>query len=512
MAWLSGWDYRKSHALTGATGGSANYQVAIKVYKSAGTDGTEVVDGITMGKIYVGTHCRDDFGDIRFTDDDGDTLLDYWMEESVSGSYAIFWVEVKDSLLNNQSIYVYYSKSDATSISSGADTFLFFDDFASAIDWVNKWQSNSQGSYSIDAGKLKLANADVTNSITTKNNYNGIAVSIRLKVGTVAPHQGLLWLSNVAKAWTNKDLDYIILTAGTNTSRFQLILNGSGTDFYFTPDYSAYYHHIYKLPASGNATWDVYLAGVQKAVKTAAPLYRTVYWQMVAYNGGTSWADDIYIRKYVNPEPAHSTWGDQEEPFNVVTNDATSITISSAILNATIDACEVRGFDWGTQSGVYTDEWYESGTFEQGTLAHPLSPLPQGTTYYFRAKAKQVSAGNWVYGSEHSFITLIRLSITSTPPTTIDITVNTVPQITPFTADYIKNSSVVVVITQSEPVMVDGVKHYFEEWEDASTNKTRIITITGTSTINAIASYRKTFVLIITSLAVGTEFNLDVGV
>ena len=37
-------------------------------------------------------HCRTDFGDVRFTDDEG-TLLDYWIESKVDGEYAIFWVE-----------------------------------------------------------------------------------------------------------------------------------------------------------------------------------------------------------------------------------------------------------------------------------------------------------------------------------------------------------------------------------------------------------------------------------
>lgn len=80
--------------------------------------------------VYLNSKCRTDFGDIRFTDGFGNTPLDYWMEFEADSDNALFWVEIADDLSSlNRMIYIYYGKSDATSTSSGANTFVFFDDF-----------------------------------------------------------------------------------------------------------------------------------------------------------------------------------------------------------------------------------------------------------------------------------------------------------------------------------------------------------------------------------------------
>lgn len=48
-AWLEGWDYRKSHTITGSSAGQqTDYQVGIKVYDGAGTDGTESITGTVL--------------------------------------------------------------------------------------------------------------------------------------------------------------------------------------------------------------------------------------------------------------------------------------------------------------------------------------------------------------------------------------------------------------------------------------------------------------------------------
>jgi len=118
--WLTGWNYRKSHTINSATGAGTNYQVKIIVYKSTGTD--------TGQDVYLGADVRDDFGDVRFTDNDGESLLDYWIETFTSGVSATFWVEVQDDLSSsNQTIYIYYDKSDATTTSNGENTFSLFD-------------------------------------------------------------------------------------------------------------------------------------------------------------------------------------------------------------------------------------------------------------------------------------------------------------------------------------------------------------------------------------------------
>jgi|GEM_PF-5110522 len=85
--WLTGWKYRKSHEIIGSSAGAvSDYQIKIKVHYGSGTDSGE--------DVYLNGKCRNDFGDIRFTDSDGETELPYWMEKKVDGDYAIFWVKV----------------------------------------------------------------------------------------------------------------------------------------------------------------------------------------------------------------------------------------------------------------------------------------------------------------------------------------------------------------------------------------------------------------------------------
>jgi len=91
----------------------------------------------------------------------------------------------------------------------------------------------------------------------------------------------------------------------------------------------------------------------------------------------------------------------------VETVGATDVSSTSATLIGRITGTEtmtVRGFEWGTESGSYTDSWTEEGTFSPGTFSHQITGLDEGKTYYFRAKAYKPTLG-WIYGDELSFST-----------------------------------------------------------------------------------------------------------
>lgn len=75
MAWLAGWNFRKSRTLNGSADGElTNFQKQIlNVYKKSGIDDVD--------NAYCQNHCRDDFGDLRFTQSDGTTGIDYHIED-----------------------------------------------------------------------------------------------------------------------------------------------------------------------------------------------------------------------------------------------------------------------------------------------------------------------------------------------------------------------------------------------------------------------------------------------
>lgn len=131
MGWLSGYSYRKKIPITGQSGAGTNYQISLEVHSGSGSD--------SNGIVYLAGHCTDFPNDVRFTDDDGTTELDHWIEPG-TGTPRDFWIEVKDDLGNNQDFYIYYGKTGAASASNGVATFLFFDDGASDKSSSYTWR------------------------------------------------------------------------------------------------------------------------------------------------------------------------------------------------------------------------------------------------------------------------------------------------------------------------------------------------------------------------------------
>lgn len=154
------WGYRKSHMINSASNAGTKYQVRIICHYGDDTDDGE--------DVYLNGHCQPDFDDIRFTDDDGVTFLDYWMEEKVNGDYAVFWVEVQDDLSSQDAkIYLYYGNDAVSSASNGADTFLLFYNF----DNPNNMETGNYGFQ--DSGKSMEAVNSVTLGIYCQYESDG---------------------------------------------------------------------------------------------------------------------------------------------------------------------------------------------------------------------------------------------------------------------------------------------------------------------------------------------------
>src|SRR3989344_1203033 len=72
-----------------------------------------------------------DFSDLRFTEETGNTELNYWVEDKENGNNAIIWIKISESITQSPQtiIYMYYGNPSADSKSNGYLTFDFFDDF-----------------------------------------------------------------------------------------------------------------------------------------------------------------------------------------------------------------------------------------------------------------------------------------------------------------------------------------------------------------------------------------------
>jgi hypothetical protein len=102
--------YRKPITISNSAGALTDYQVLVTL---------DTASLITAGKM------RSDCGDIRFTDSDGTTLLNYWLESGCNTASTRIWVKVPSiPASSTKTIYVYYGNPSATSASSVQNTFI----------------------------------------------------------------------------------------------------------------------------------------------------------------------------------------------------------------------------------------------------------------------------------------------------------------------------------------------------------------------------------------------------
>ncbi len=169
---LVGWTYRRKITLTNPSASSlTDYPVAL-------TLNTQTL--ISQGKLQAG--CED----LRFTDDDGQSLLSYWLESGCGGSSTSLWVKVSTLPASaNKEIYLYYGQAEAPSGKSGIATFSFFDDFNDEAISGSLWNTSLTGTGSLteSGGAVSLhTNASTSSSseLLGKSSFgSGVAIRFR---------------------------------------------------------------------------------------------------------------------------------------------------------------------------------------------------------------------------------------------------------------------------------------------------------------------------------------------
>ena len=396
MGWLSGWQYRKSHEIDGSTAGAVtDYQVRIRVHYGSGTDSGE--------DVYLNEKCRSDFGDVRFTDSGGEALLAYWMEEKVDGDYAVFWVKVPSIPADpdKATIYIYYGKSDATYEGDGGQVFEFFDDFEDGVLDTGKW-TVLRGTWDEEVGYLKTASGDTVHIIRSTYSGGDYAIETRIKAVSGEHRTG-----GAASRIQDKDNYYRpYLKEAADEIEIRKIQGGS--DYTLVKTSKTLETNVwYRLTAAVYGT-TLKLTVDGTTISATDSAFSSGYAGL--YGNGTMNYDWFAVRKYVEPEPSHGSWGSEEEYAPIVsTQPPSNVTAISATLNGSVDAINdteivERGFEWGTEPGSYPNSWTETGSFGTGSFSHDLGGLQPNTTYYYRAKAKN-DKGKWGYGDEVSFTT-----------------------------------------------------------------------------------------------------------
>jgi hypothetical protein len=122
MAWYDpDWSYRKPLVITGGpSGAQTDFQIDLAV-------------------AHVTDHMQTDFDDLRFTQANGTTLIDAWLEVKTDNTSAAVWAEFPSTPANTveQTYYMYYGNGSAVSDWDGAATFAEFLDKNSTAGWTH---------------------------------------------------------------------------------------------------------------------------------------------------------------------------------------------------------------------------------------------------------------------------------------------------------------------------------------------------------------------------------------
>jgi hypothetical protein len=401
--WYStAWKYRKSHIIQSASGAGANYQVRIIVYQGSGTDTDE--------NVYLSAHCEDDFGDIRFTDSDGTTELDYWMESYTEGDKATFWVKVTHDLSSsNATVYVYYGNSEAPTTSNGANTFpdLFTDFPGDSLPSGWEVDGDTVGSMVIENSLLKL---------TARKEASGswLKRGVRTSSG--------VWTNDRALMYRIDSINYYPEV----TDRRRWFLGGEGYNSYLefqswgdktrVRDWGLYDEYSPCDFTDGDVVWlakesgndgvayfyvdgnlvDILDYGLDPG--HAFFDFTVVFNVQVGSNAmpdvDYTYIDWAAIRKFVYPEPVNASWGSEEGQYlslgtvasQVLDNGVVGAGWDGLFWDETIDGntnvtFEVRASDTLFAKDDVTPDWIDLGLANSPIT----SGLPSGRYMQWRA-------------------------------------------------------------------------------------------------------------------------------
>ena len=277
---------------------SWNTSKILKMYKTTSRN-----DIISLDK-----KCREDFGDIRFTDSDGNTLLSYWFEEVTLYDRAIAWIRIPTNLTSSSAtIYMYYGNSEATYQGSGYDVFPFFDDFDGTSIDTSRWSAT--GSVSVSNSELILVDTEEINGIVSLVNFSP-PIIIEAKSKGTEPRRTYV---SVSDGWPGFEHDNSVeaFVGGDNIWRLGTKSEGSGTLIEFgTPIEEYAIHSIYW----NTSKVKYYVDGILKAecTTTIPTISLPIRFNDWGYDGGETRVDWVRVRKYIAEEPQHGEWGSEE--------------------------------------------------------------------------------------------------------------------------------------------------------------------------------------------------------
>ena len=289
--------YRKGHVIVGSPSGSIeNYQIRFVLHRTNGVDCGE--------HVYLGSKCKADFSDVRFADVNGQ-LLDYWIEK-IEGDYCVVWVKIPyiPQYPNGTKIYLYYGNPNAESLSNENTMPLFLDfsynpqdDFTSLGGGAFEWDSSEQAwhiaGYAGGRGYYNAKKFDDGYELTVKVKSTGGSVGLFLKF--------------------QDSSNYLLFRTDQNNWELVSMINDASSTLASTVypiNLSDYKEWKVRIEPNGRIT--CFVEGYQLFSSTFSQWTSGYvgFWMDGFYED--NWFDDLMIRRYIEPEPQHGAWGEEE--------------------------------------------------------------------------------------------------------------------------------------------------------------------------------------------------------
>lgn len=110
-----------------------SYRNAVTISNPGGSPLSDFQVYLSLDSKFDFSKAKPDGSDVRFTTDDGKSLIPFWIESwNANTRTASIWIKIPSITASGAEIYFYYGNQSATSASDSASTFEFFDDFESA--------------------------------------------------------------------------------------------------------------------------------------------------------------------------------------------------------------------------------------------------------------------------------------------------------------------------------------------------------------------------------------------
>lgn len=339
--WYSNaWTYRKKITITGGTSSGTGYQVLLKVGMTSAASGEDFDVGGNSASFPTQAITGNSSGDFRFTDDDGITELDFWVQNVVGSNgtaVAHVWVQVNDDLGSNQDIYIYYGNGGASNASNGANTFELFDSFDDGTIDLSKWSTvcnsgcqhvggTTSSSMSESGGLLRQLDAAVggsqsaVNASTTQTDGSaGRAVRARFNradTGTFANNNlgfnttYLTPMGTTTPAVGNNNNQNQVYCNGANFTQVQLQASDLVNGTYYM--YEARRESTTEIECALYST-DNALLGTEANNVALSPSISETEWPLIrSADGFDQQTDWVFVRKFKETEPVFSSAALQE--------------------------------------------------------------------------------------------------------------------------------------------------------------------------------------------------------